>query len=312
MDNKNVIVLGSSGFIGGQLVSWLRTQGYFVAGIDSVNERDLFLGLKKPNLFFQLNLPDKKLGQIIKEVGPVSIINASGPASVGDSILNPSMDFYGSVGVNFSVLETIRTVLPDAKYLMLSSAAVYGNPVSLPIRESHTLNPISPYGYHKVMVETLIEEYCNVYGLHTCSARIFSVYGPGLKKQILWDIYQKSGKDMPISLFGTGEESRDFIFVQDIAHAIQIILEKSNFTGNIYNIANGYEVSIKKISRLFVDALDFENKEIVFTGETKLGDPKRWHADIEQINKMGYSPSVSLEQGIYEYAKWVKKYGKKQ
>lgn len=304
--NYRVIVLGSGGFIGAHLVSWLRSQNYYTVGIDTVDRADPTLGLENAELFHQLALPDQCFDEILRETKPDVIINAAGPASVANSLLDPATDFNGSVNLCFFALEALRRILPECRFLLLSSAAVYGNPLSLPVKEGDPLNPISPYGYHKMMCETLAREYFDIYGIRSSIIRIFSAYGPGLRKQVLWDIYRKAIINKQVTLYGTGEETRDFIFVRDIAYAIQLILEQGTLNADSYNVANGYEVSIKELGRLFLSSLEMENAKVVFSGETKLGDPKKWCADISQIRNMGYAPHVSLEQGILEYVKWVR------
>jgi nucleoside-diphosphate-sugar epimerase len=306
IDKRRIVVLGSNGFIGAHLVSWLLSQNYHVVGVDRIDCVDLTLGLKKPDEFHKLDLPDGRFEEILKKIRPDTIINASGPASVANSIIDPATDFNGSVNLSFFVLETLRKVLPECRFLFLSSAAVYGNPVSLPVKENASSAPISPYGYHKMMCEALLKEYFEIYGIGTITVRIFSAYGPGLKKQILWDIYHKAIKNKQVDLFGTGEETRDFIFARDIACSIQLILEDGTFNADIYNVANGLEVSIKELGQLFLSSLKMKDVKITFSGETRLGDPKRWRADISRISNLGYSPRVSLQQGVKEYSKWIK------
>jgi nucleoside-diphosphate-sugar epimerase len=308
IEKKKIVVLGSSGFIGAHLVSWFRSQNYHVVGIDIIDSVDLTLGLMKPDIFYRLVLPDQRFKKILKEVKPDAVINASGPASVANSLIEPAMDFNGSVNLCFFVLETLRKVLPKCRFILLSSAAVYGNPASLPIKENAYSNPISPYGYHKMMCEALLKEYFEIYGIGTTAVRIFSAYGPGLKKQILWDMYHKAIKNKQVDLFGTGDETRDFISVRDVAYSLQLILEQGDFNADLYNVANGYEVSIKELGSLFLSTLEMENVKITFSGEEKPGDPKRWCADIGRIRNLGYSPRVSLEQGIQDHSKWIKGY----
>ncbi|MBI5308208.1 MAG: GDP-mannose 4,6-dehydratase [Planctomycetes bacterium] len=304
-NSKCVIVLGSSGFIGSHLVSWLRSYGYYVVGIDMVDRVDSTIILIKPDIFYQLVLPDQHFEDILKEIKPDVVINASGPASVANSLLDPTADFTGSVNLCFFVLEALRKILPECRFLLLSSAAVYGNPSYLPVEETASSNPISPYGYHKMMCEILVREYFNIYGIRTSTVRIFSAYGPGLRKQILWDIYLKVIKNKQVELFGTGKETRDFIFVQDVAYAIQLILEQGAFDAEIYNVANGCEVSIEELGRLFLSSLKVGNWKLAFSSVTKPGDPKRWCADIGKIKSLGYSPQVGLENGILQYVKWA-------
>lgn len=302
--NKRIIVLGSSGFIGSHLVSWFKSQNYYIVGIDTISRENKALDLHKPDEFFQLVLPDQKFVSILKEIEPDMIINASGPASVGNSVINPEVDFTGSVNLCFFVLETIRKVLPNCRFLFLSSAAVYGNPLSLPIKECSDLAPISPYGFHKMMSENLLKEYSELYGVGTCAVRIFSAYGPGLRKQIFWDICNKVVKNTSVELMGTGKESRDFIYIDDIAYAISIISQKAAFTSEVYNLASGSETTIDDIAKYILIKM-YSKKEIKFSFNQRTGDPIRWVADIQKLASLGFSPKVSLDEGINKYIKWV-------
>ncbi len=305
-ENNRAIVLGSGGFIGSHLVSRLRSQNCYVVGVDFTDKIDLTLGLEQADQFHQIALPDQRFYEILHAVEPDILINAAGPASVSNSFLDSEEDFRGSVDLCAFVLEALRKTTPGCRFLLLSSAAVYGNPIALPIKESAPLKPISPYGYHKMMCETLAQEYFEIYGIETGTIRIFSAYGPGLRKQILWDICHKAIENDQVTLFGSGEETRDFIHIQDILQAIQIVLNKSPFHADIYNVANGREISIKDLARKLLFALNMGGKEIRFSGETKPGDPKNWRANIEKIQKLGYLPSVNLEKGIFTYATWLR------
>jgi len=303
---KSILILGSNGFIGAHLVSWFRDQDVFVIGIDQAEASNGSLNLQPPHEFVRLQLPDTQFTEILQRYQPDAVVNAAGPASVSNSLTDPGMDFRGSVEVCFHVLEALRQELPDSIFLQLSSAALYGNPIELPIQENAPSQPISPYGYHKFICETLVEEYAKIYKLQTCVARIFSAFGPGLRKQVLWDIYQKYQAKDKITLFGTGEETRDFIYVGDIVQGINLVLEKGDHQGNIYNLANGTEVSIRVIARFFLDKLNLHDTEVFFSGINKTGDPQKWRADIRKIQELGYTPKYDLERGLEEYAKWIK------
>jgi len=304
---KSILVLGSNGFIGSHLVSWFRDQGLHVIGIDQAKTSENRLELQPPHQFAQLCLPDPQLSKILCAYRPEAVINAAGPASVSKSLVDPSTDFSGSIWVCFHILESIRENLPDCKLLQLSSAAVYGNPAELPIPENAPLEPISPYGYHKLICETLMDEYAKIFKLKTCSIRIFSAFGPGLRKQVLWDIYHKISAEGHLCLFGTGEETRDFIYVCDIAQGISLILEKGDFRGGVYNLANGVEISIRRLTRCFLDKLGLNGTETHFSGIGKPGDPQKWCADTRKIKRLGYAPRYDIEQGLEDYARWIER-----
>ena len=132
---------------------------------------------------------------------------------------DPGDDFRINTSMTFETLEAVRTQVPDCHFLLASSAAVYGEPPSLPVTEDAPLRPLSPYGFHKMQAEAMCREYAALHGLTTTALRIFSAYGPGLRRQVLWDICHKALTSPPVRLHGTGSESRDFVFVDDIAAA---------------------------------------------------------------------------------------------
>ncbi len=234
------------------------------------------------------------------------IINCIGSANVGFSYSNTNDDFESNVGVVRKVLEMLReNKLQHIKFINLGSAAVYGNPKILPISESHFPQPLSPYGYHKLIAETLLKEYSTCFGLRTLSLRIFSAYGNGQKKLLLWDLHQKiitsSGK---IELYGTGNESRDFIHVEDIAQQILLAIHNASFCGESFNIANGTEIRILEIVKLY--QIYYPKRfEFEFNGEARKGDPLRWQADISMMRDWGYSRKIEINNGIKEYVDWI-------
>ncbi len=278
-----IIVIGSSGFIGSHCIKYFNQKGFKVFAAPHVlNFDDLF----------QQNTFDV-------------CINASGSANVGLSFENPVKDFELNVVNVHKILTAIRSFNPDCKLLNFSSASVYGNPACLPVKESAKLAPLSPYGFHKLQSEYLLTEYHRFFGIKTCNLRVFSAYGTGLKKQLFWDLFQKSKKNTRIEIFGTGEESRDFIFIDDLLTVIDLIIQNGKFNGDCINVASGIEIKIKDAVRIFYGLFDAEI-DYFFSGKEKIGDPKNWLADIQQIKKMGFSPQFSIETGLKQYIKWLK------
>jgi UDP-glucose 4-epimerase len=216
---------------------------------------------------------------------------------------DPASDFNHSVMATFNLLDAMRLNAPGCRFLYPSSAAVYGNPSRLPVNESQKPNPISPYGFHKLICEQLAAEFHKVYGLPTAIVRIFSAYGVGLKRQVLWDICQKASAQNILLLQGTGNESRDFIHVSDIALAILLLAEKSPCKGDIYNLASGTETTIRGLQEIIVSELGLEIP-VEFNGLVVPGDPINWRADVSRISLMGFRPEIDLREGVASYAKW--------
>jgi dTDP-glucose 4,6-dehydratase/UDP-glucose 4-epimerase len=204
----------------------------------------------------------------------------------------------------FKILDAIRQTQPSCKFINLSSAAVYGNPCRLPINEEAVCVPMSPYGSHKLMSEMICKEFSIQFGLHTCSLRIFSAYGEGLAKQLFWDVAKKADAQSSIQLYGTGNESRDFIYILDLVEAIYCVIENASFDGTAINIANGIELSIQDVVAEFLSNFN-ENKNVVFGGQVREGDPNNWKADISKLVGLGYVSKFSLREGLKNYYNWL-------
>jgi UDP-glucose 4-epimerase len=188
--------------------------------------------------------------------------------------------------------------------VVLSSAAVYGNAQTLPISENAVLAPISPYGYHKCMVEQMGQEFWRVYGLPVVFGRIFSAYGAGLRRQVVWDILQKAqhsrAQGEPFCLSGTGDETRDFIHVSDVARALLCLLDHADMRATAYNIASGLSVTIRTLAQLIVRRMASPSP-ITFDGQIRPGDPLYWQADVSALAALGFRCEVDLATGLGEY-----------
>ena len=294
---KTILVIGSNGFIGSAAVRYYKAQKYAVIGCDIVANDTM-------NDYFKVDKKEPNYNKVFKEVSPVICLNASGAANVPFSFDHPLTDYELNVINVMRMLEAIRISSPKTIFINISSAAVYGTPLQLPVREEDDIAPISPYGWHKRQSELLCNEYANLYGLKTCSMRVFSAYGPDLKKQLFWDLYQKTRKGKVIELLGTGSESRDYIFIEDLVRATEVIATKGLLEGEVINVANGIETTIREAAKTFIEALGWDG-EISFSGSKRKGDPENWCADISKIKEMGYNSDFSLEAGLKAYCRWL-------
>lgn len=294
-----ILIIGSKGFIGTHATQFFKKSNHEVIGCDVVTEYN-------DKNYFQIDATNSSYHSLFENNHVDVCINCSGAASVPLSMQFPLKDFTLNTLNVFKILEAIRTNQPNCKFINLSSAAVYGNPASLPILEKADLNPLSPYGLHKLQAEQICKEFHEYYQLQTCSVRIFSAYGNGLKKQLLWDLFNKFKTQPIVELFGTGQETRDFIHIEDVLQALDLIIKKASFTGEPINLANGAACSIAYIAELYKKYLG-SSKEIVFNQQLKEGDPLHWRAGIIQIESMGYVKSKTIEEGINEYINWAAK-----
>jgi dTDP-glucose 4,6-dehydratase/UDP-glucose 4-epimerase len=294
-----ILIVGSKGFIGTHVLNHFKDRGFSVYGADIVVDYTL-------DNYFLVDSVKTGFKEIFENESFDLCINCSGAASVPASLKSPLRDFRLNTNNVFEILEAIRKHNPSCKFINLSSAAVYGNPESLPIKESQPNKPVSPYGMHKFYSEQICYEFHRFFGLKTISLRIFSAYGEGLRKQLFWDLFQKSLKAQTIELFGTGKESRDFIYIKDLVCLIEKVAEKASFDGEAINAASGIEKSIKDAVDTFI-LLWNPQINVRFTGLERKGDPNRWVADVSIAKKLGFSNRYSLKEGLINYVEWLKK-----
>ncbi|AFY46218.1 nucleoside-diphosphate-sugar epimerase [Nostoc sp. PCC 7524] len=300
---KLVLVTGASGFIGRYVVHHFTRMSWTVVGIGKSSPENA--PLSNLQAYHCLELPNNELNNLLEKYRPDLLIHCAGRASVNLSMTVPQEDFYANTVLTFEVLNSLRTCVPQCRFIFLSSAAVYGNPSSRPVREDEEPCPISPYGFHKWQSEKLALEFAKVYDLSTASIRIFSAYGAGLRRQVLWDICHKVIQENSLILRGTGTESRDFIHALDIAKAIEIVATTAPMYGEVYNLASGRETTIKHIANLAIDALGYDCVP-QFDGSIPSGIPINWQADITKLQSLGFEPSVVLEKGVQAFANWCK------
>lgn len=293
-----VIIIGSKGFIGHNLLNHLLGKGYEVWGADVVVD---YINKER---YFLIDASNSDYSSVFQHLKYDICINSSGAADVPESLKNPLRDYYLNTVNVFKILEAIKKYQPACRFINLSSAAVYGDPQYLPVKEGAIPNPLSPYGIHKLQAEQICKEFYDFYKIKTCSIRIFSVFGPGLKKQLFWDLYNKAKAGIPFTLYGTGNESRDFIYVLDLLKAIEIVSEFSSFNADVINVANGKEIMIKDAVSIFFNFFNHDI-EYSFSGESRQGDPVNWLADINKLNSLGYQPSIDIDTGLQRYFEWV-------
>lgn len=299
MEHKKILITGCNGFIGTNIMNYYLMRNYNVFGIGNH-----YSPISNKNFEFNLcNLEKDNLTDLYKKISPDIFIHCAGNASVGVSIENPELDFKKNVEILYKSLNAIDKSNTHPKFIFLSSAAVYGNPTKLPINEDDELNPISPYGLHKKMCEEICKYYIYNKKMDIKILRIFSAYGVGLKKQVIWEAINKFSLTQRIDLFGTGDETRDFVYIDDIVQLIEIICE-NNDNIRLYNAASGKETKIREVAEKIALIYGVDKSVINFSGEIKEGDPTNWRADISRIRNLGFKPKVGLESGLRKVIEW--------
>ena len=295
---EKVLITGAAGFVGRYASKEFACNGYEVVGLGWGKFPDYkSWGL---SAWYEAEVSMESLHEFAGM--PDIIVHCAGGSSVGYSVDHPRKDFCLTVDTTSHVLEYIRQHAPECRLVYPSTAAVYGQVKSTPISVNAPLNPISPYGVHKLMAESLCRMYSYDYQLKVSIVRLFSIYGEGLRKQLLWDACQKFSSGLN-SFFGTGEEVRDWLHVSDAARLLQIASGYASADCPVVNGGSGKGGSVKDVLRILADSMSVECSP-VFTSGKKAGDPEVLVADISEAVAWGWNPKKEYESGISDYATW--------
>ena len=301
---KKILITGGYGFLGRALALKFKNNNNYIMGVGHGEwEQGEFKKYGFDNWqSMHINLHNLNT---LNETYDV-IIHCAGSSCVGDTYINPLQHFNKMVQSTVELLEYIRLYQTSALFIYPSSAAVYGTKEDEPIRETDHLNPISPYGYYKKLTEDLCYLYSKTYHLKISIVRFFSIYGPGLQKQLLWDASSKLCKtDKNITFWGTGDETRDWIHIEDAANLIFRLSELDN-SFIIVNGASGIRTTVRSIIEFFRNELN-PTVNIEFNNTVREGDPRFYLADITGTKQIGWLPNVSLLNGMSEYLTWIKR-----
>lgn len=301
--NKWILITGAHGFLGRNCSLFFKKNGYRVIGIGHGKWQDSNFTQYGIDIWKERDVNFKNLSEIKQKFN--LIIHCAGGGSIEFSMKNPAQDFQKTVITTLSVLEYMRLFQKEAKLILPSSVAVYGDSKGKKIKEDDSLQPISCYGYHKKIAETLCESYSQKFGLKIIIIRFFSLYGRGLKKQLLWDACMKFKKNKKTAeFFGSGLETRDWLHIDD---AVNLIYKSTKTDSKfvIYNGASGKSYCIKYMIRLLTKEFDYHGN-IVFSKNKTIGKPKYCLADVSKVRLLNWKPYINLDIGIKNYVNWFR------
>ena len=301
------LVTGGAGFIGSNVVRLLAEKGYDVVALDNLSTgyRENLEGLRHVRLV-EADVRDQSA--VERAAGGADVIFHLA-ASVGNtrSIENPLYDSEVNVLGTLRVLEAARRAGAN-KVVYSSSAAIFGELKYLPIREDHPCEPDTPYGVSKLAAEKHCLAYAKLYELEAVCLRYFNVYGLNQR-------YDAYGNVIPIfadcmlggrtlTIYGDGEQTRDFVNVRDVARANLLAAEARGVTG-AFNVASGEAITVNRLVQLMRQASDIEPS--VMNGPPRKGDVLHSRADISAaVAVLRYEPAVSLPEGLSEYMSWAR------
>jgi UDP-glucose 4-epimerase len=311
---SKIVVTGGAGFIGSHIAENLAKDGHEIVVVDNLDPY-YSIDLKKRNI------------DIVLSSGDATFINAD----VTDlarmkEIIDSTVDYVyheaAQAGVRISVedpfkpnnvnvvgtLNVLKASLDAGvkKVINASSSSVYGKVKYLPFDEQHPTEPVSPYGVSKLAAEHYCRVFYEVYGLPTTSLRYFTVYGPRMRPDLAISIFtRKMLANEPITVFGDGEQTRDFTYIEDVVEANKRLLYNKVTDGKVLNIGGGNRISVNDLIEN-LRLITGSTSEVINAGKQK-GDTEDTLACVDLGNKLiGYKPLFNINKGLNKFVDWFK------
>ncbi|MDT7605057.1 MAG: UDP-glucose 4-epimerase [Acidobacteriota bacterium] len=284
-----ILITGSNGFVGGAFGRYASRAGHEVIGVGRASQASRgWLGT-----YAQADAVSADLSPLVRDFAPDLLFHAAGTASVRASLDAPLQDLRASVLSFANALEAVRRSGATTLVLFPSSAAVYGDPAQLPVGEDAHARPISPYGFHKAACELVAREYSDCFRLRVAVCRLFSVFGAAQRRLLVWELYQQfAGAGETVWLEGTGEETRDYLHIDDVSTALLALAETqlaappaTSASFLTVNVASGAATRVISLAEQ-LRALVAPSKEIRTRGAARPGDPRAWRADISRLRAL--------------------------
>ena len=299
MTGSTLLITGANGFIGGVIGRAWQSRGGSVVGLVRPEARADPSEVGFP--IHRCALTSDEVRSAIEHFSPDAILHAAGTAAVGASFADPAADYSASVATAHAALEGIRRSRRRPQFLFPSSAAVYGEPATLPVAEKAPIQPLSPYGHHKAIAEQLIREYAQSFDVPALVVRLFSVFGAHQKRLLVHELFERFRRDAVVTVQGTGEEMRDFLHEDDLAAGVIGLLPRISDPFVVINLATGQGTRVKAVAATMRRVLN-SPKEIRYANAVQPGNPSQWTADISALRAcapdLDYSAATDFERRL--------------
>jgi len=289
-----VLVTGAAGFIGSFVLQALQAQGFEVVALDNLSmgkQEQVLEGIP----FYQTDITERGLESIFKSEKPDYVIHLAAQTSVMESISNPTEDGH------INILGTLNMLRHSQKYgvrkfVLASSAAVYGDPSQLPVKEDASLIPLSFYALSKISAERYVRLFESMFGLRSCILRFSNVFGPNHTGGVITSMISRL-MDGNVPIIFDGSQTRDFVYVKDVATAC-VNAMKSDSTG-IFNISSSTEISINETYQTISSLMNVDVKPIF--KPSREGEIKRsMLLNTKALTLLEWMPSYSFKEGLKE------------
>ena len=304
----NALVTGGAGFIGSNIVKLLLEHKYNVTVCDNLTSGNIsnisnFINNKQIK-FIEIDILDKNaINNACKDIDAVFHL----AASVGrqKSIDNPIEDASTNLLGTINILESMRNQCVG-KIIYSSSAAIYGELLTPIIAEDHPLNADSPYGVTKLAGEKMILSYASIYNIKAVCLRYFNIYGINQRFDLYGNVIpifaKKIYSNEPITIYGDGEQTRDFLNVRDVANA-NYMAYLYDGDSDCFNLGSGYSITINDLARIMIE-ISGKNTEIIYA-PMRPADVLHCKANTQKAKKfINFNPTVELIMGLKEYMNW--------
>lgn len=306
----NVLVTGGAGFIGSHVVDAFLAAGHPVAIVDNLSsgrERNI----NPQARLYKMDIRDPKLIEVFEAEKPEVVAHLAAQIDVRQSVTDPVYDATVNILGSLNVLEAACKSGVRKMVYISSGGAAYGEPVYLPCDEKHPIDPLSPYGITKHTVEHYLFIYKQLYGLDYAVLRYPNVYGPRQDPNgeagvvAIFAGHMLAGK--PVTIFGSGEQERDFTFVKDCARATLLVAGTEH--SGIYNIGCGVGTTINQIFAGLKEITGYPQAPLY--APAKPGETFKIYLDASlACRELGWEPTVSLEEGLRQTVEYFKQYEK--
>jgi len=309
MLNLKILITGGAGFIGSHLVDHCLKIGHETVVLDN------FFSGKIENI--QKHMSNKKFRLVKGDIrntedvekaleGVDAVCHLAAIVNIPLSIEKPL--FVNEVNVQGTLNLLEASVKHEVqRFVYISTCAVYGEAKYLPINEEHPTNPLSPYGASKLAAEHYCKVFHQIYELPIVCLRFFNVYGPrqpsGAYGGVITTFLKLLKKKKILTIFGDGNQTRDFLYVADAVQACMLALQRKNCVGQTFNIGTGVETSINELARILIGYVNKPQAKVVNVEERK-GDIRESYADISKAKKeLGFKPKFLINDGLKELVK---------
>lgn len=289
---KNILVVGGFGFIGAHLANFYKNQDY------NVYRTSRYFEIQSDKFSFNIDYSYQSFLNIFKKTKFDIIFSLSGNPYPSFSETNPVFDIEQSVLPALNLMKALVDSKYKGTFWYGSSVAVYGKTSKKKQSESDICKPLSSYALTKLMIENYVKQFSNLYNMHGGSFRIFSTFGEGLERQIIYDLYKKSiNPSSCLELIGSGREKRDISHVDDQVKRMAIIASKVIPNGDVYNIGSGCSMTTMDIAKSILEILKIE-KEIVIKDPIRTFDGSQWEASMKKFEKIQRNPKSNFKKSL--------------